>query len=133
MPTVHAPRSRDPDSDPGVPHPVLDDYYESEADRRGFLDGIFDDTSADYDRIEKLIGFGSGRWYRHQALLRAGLGPGMRVVDVGVGTGLVAREAAAIVGDAQTAVGVDARLNGLAEAGERLIDTVSDQFVNEVM
>lgn len=90
-----------------VPHRVLDQYYANEGARREFLDDIFDKTSANYDRIEKLIGFGSGPWYRRQALLRAGLKPGMSVVDVGIGTGLVAREAAQIVGDAALITGVD--------------------------
>ncbi len=90
-----------------VPHQVLAEYYSNEGDRREFLDDIFDKTSANYDRIEKLIGFGSGPWYRREALLRAGLRPGMAVIDVGIGTGLVAREAARIVGDAALITGVD--------------------------
>lgn len=94
-------------ADAVVPHPVLRDYYADEAHRRAFLDDIFDRTSATYDRTEKLIGFGSGSWYRRQALLRAGLAPGMRVVDVGFGTGLVARQAARIVGDPTLVTGVD--------------------------
>ncbi len=90
-----------------VPHKVLNQYYSSEDARQAFLDTIFDKTSAHYDRIEKLIGFGSGPWYRRQALLRAGLKKGMSVIDVGIGTGLVAREAAHIVGDATLVTGVD--------------------------
>ena len=90
-----------------APHRVLAEYYSSEGDRREFLDDIFDKTSSNYDRIETLIGFGSGPWYRRQALLRAGLKSGMSVIDVGIGTGLVAREAAGIVGDASLITGVD--------------------------
>lgn len=90
-----------------APHQVLSDYYANEGARREFLDDIFDKTSSNYDRIEKLIGFGSGPWYRRQALLRAGLGAGMSVVDIGIGTGLVAREAARIVGDPALITGVD--------------------------
>ena len=99
-----------------APHPVLDEYYPREAERRQFLDAIFDETSVDYDRIEKLIGFGSGPWYRRQALLRAGLARGMRVVDVGVGTGLVARAAAGIVGDPSLVTGVDPSPGMMAQA-----------------
>lgn len=90
-----------------LPHQVLSDYYANESSRRQFLDDIFDKTSANYDRIESLIGFGSGPWYRRQALERAGLKAGMRVVDVGIGTGLVARQAVAIVGDPTLVTGVD--------------------------
>jgi demethylmenaquinone methyltransferase / 2-methoxy-6-polyprenyl-1,4-benzoquinol methylase len=90
-----------------APHPPLTSYYRTEADRRNWLRRIFDDTAPDYDRIEWLVGFGSGSWYRRQALLRAGLGPGMETLDVGVGTGLVAREAVRIVGDPAKVTGID--------------------------
>jgi demethylmenaquinone methyltransferase / 2-methoxy-6-polyprenyl-1,4-benzoquinol methylase len=90
-----------------MPHPVLSEYYTEEASRRAFLDQLFDRTSRDYDRIEWLIGFGRGPTYRYQALQRAGLLTGMRVVDVGIGTGLVARQAVKIVGDGALVIGVD--------------------------
>lgn len=99
-----------------TPHPVLSDYYPAESERRQFLDEIFDETSVDYDRVERLIGFGSGSWYRQQALLRAGLARGMRVVDVGVGTGLVAKAAADIVGDPALVIGVDPSPGMMAQA-----------------
>ncbi len=89
------------------PHGVLDDYYRDTSQHRAFVDRIFDDTAQDYDRIERLLGFGTGSWYRRQALERAGLAAGMQVLDVGVGTGLVAREAVALTGDAALVRGVD--------------------------
>jgi demethylmenaquinone methyltransferase/2-methoxy-6-polyprenyl-1,4-benzoquinol methylase len=57
--------------------------------------------------MERLMALGSGSWYRRRALQRAGLQAGMSVIDVGVGTGLVAREAAKIVGDSGLVLGVD--------------------------
>jgi demethylmenaquinone methyltransferase/2-methoxy-6-polyprenyl-1,4-benzoquinol methylase len=57
--------------------------------------------------MERLMALGSGSWYRRRALQRAGLQTGMSVVDVGVGTGLVAREAARLVGDGKLVLGVD--------------------------
>jgi demethylmenaquinone methyltransferase / 2-methoxy-6-polyprenyl-1,4-benzoquinol methylase len=90
-----------------APHLPLTEYYASEQDRHAYLRRIFDDTAADYDRIENLLALGSGPWYRRQALLRAGLQPGMRVLDVGVGTGLVAAQACQLAGDAALVTGVD--------------------------
>jgi demethylmenaquinone methyltransferase/2-methoxy-6-polyprenyl-1,4-benzoquinol methylase len=54
-----------------------------------------------------VLAFGSGSWYRRQALQRAGLAQGMHVLDVGFGTGLVAREALAVIGPHGRLVGVD--------------------------
>jgi demethylmenaquinone methyltransferase / 2-methoxy-6-polyprenyl-1,4-benzoquinol methylase len=90
-----------------APHPPLTDYYATEADRSGFVRQIFDRTAADYDRVERAMAFGSGSWYRRRALARAGLEPGMRVLDVGTGTGLTAREAFDLVGPAGEVTGID--------------------------
>ncbi|WP_340638452.1 class I SAM-dependent methyltransferase [Noviherbaspirillum cavernae] len=90
-----------------APHAPLTDYYRDEDDRKGWVRHMFDSTAADYNRIEAILGLGSGSWYRRQALLRAGLQRGMRALDVGVGTGLVARQAAAILGDPTAVTGVD--------------------------
>ena len=90
-----------------APHPPLPRYYQTEADRSRWVRGIFDRTAGDYDRVERVLGLGSGSWYRRQALRRAGLRTGMTVLDVGTGTGLVAREAATLVGDATRVTGVD--------------------------
>jgi demethylmenaquinone methyltransferase/2-methoxy-6-polyprenyl-1,4-benzoquinol methylase len=89
------------------PHTPLPAYYGDEAERELYLRRIFDDTAADYDRIEKVLAFGSGRWYRHQALKRAQLSAGAEVLDVGIGTGLVAREALTLIGPQGRLVGVD--------------------------
>jgi demethylmenaquinone methyltransferase/2-methoxy-6-polyprenyl-1,4-benzoquinol methylase len=90
-----------------APHPPLPRYYESEAERSRWVRGIFDRTAGDYDRVERVLGLGSGSWYRRRALQRAGLKSGMTVLDIGTGTGLVAREAAMLVGDATRVTGVD--------------------------
>lgn len=77
------------------------------ADRVRFVRDLFDETAAHYDRICQVMSLGSGQRYRRDALRRAGLQPGMRVLDVGTGTGLVAQVALTVVGAAGTVTGVD--------------------------
>jgi len=89
------------------PHAPLPAYYGDEDEHQAFLRRIFDDTAPDYDRIERVLAFGSGPWYRRSALKRAGLASGAQVLDVGIGTGLVAREALGLIGPQGRLVGVD--------------------------
>lgn len=98
-----------PSADTAVlpPHPELSTYYRGAQAKTAFLRQIFDDTAQDYDRVETVLALGSGRWYRRQALRRAGLASGMTVLDVAVGTGLVAREALQMAGPGGRVVGVD--------------------------
>ncbi len=104
---------------PRAPIKPLPRYFADENGRRHFLDDLFDRTARDYDFIEGLLALGSGRWYRRGALVRAGLAPGMRVLDVATGTGLVAREALSIVGSHGSVTGLDPSAGMLSEA-ERL-------------
>ena len=90
-----------------APHPPLTAYYDDEVQRRNWVQRMFNDAAADYDRTESMIGFGTGSRYRREALVRAGLQRGMRILDVGVGTGLVARRAAEIVGNPALVTGLD--------------------------
>jgi demethylmenaquinone methyltransferase/2-methoxy-6-polyprenyl-1,4-benzoquinol methylase len=90
-----------------APHPPLREYYTLEAERRGWVRQIFDRTAGDYDRIERVMALGSGSWYRRKALRRAGLQAGMRVLDIGAGTGLMAKQAALLVGISGQVTGVD--------------------------
>ena len=104
------------------PHPALPDYYPDLAQRPAFVRGMFDRTAGYYDRVNQLLSFGSGSWYRRRALTRAGLKPGMTVLDVAIGTGLVARQALAITGDSQAVVGLDVSAGMLAEV-RRLLNS----------
>jgi len=99
-----------------APITVLPQYWSDERSRRKYVDGLFDGTAADYDFVEKLLGFGSGPWHRRRALQRAGLKRGMRVLDIATGTGLVAREALAIVGGEGIVVGLDPSAGMLDQA-----------------
>ena len=89
------------------PHAALPAYYRDELEHDRFLRRIFDDTAADYDRIERLLAWGSGSRYRRAALQRGGLATGAQILDVGIGTGLVAREALGLIGPRGRLIGVD--------------------------
>jgi demethylmenaquinone methyltransferase/2-methoxy-6-polyprenyl-1,4-benzoquinol methylase len=102
------------------PHPVLDRYYESDRDRQPFVTALFDGAACHYDRVCGLMSLGSGQWYRREALRRAGLTRGMRLLDVATGTGLVARAAMALLEDPSAVIGVDPSGGMLRRARERL-------------
>ena len=113
-------------TDTVAPHPPLTDYYADETARHRWLRTVFNASAVDYDRIEGLMAFGTGPWYRRQALRRAGLAPGMRVLDVGTGTGLTAIQAVRLTGDGANVTGVDPSVGMLANArlpeGMRVIE-----------
>jgi demethylmenaquinone methyltransferase/2-methoxy-6-polyprenyl-1,4-benzoquinol methylase len=102
------------------PHPILPGYYEDEAQRRRFLTVMFDETAKHYDRINGIMAFGWGVWYRRWILHRTGLRAGARLLDVAVGTGAVAGAAASIVGPSGRVVGLDPSSGMLAEARRKL-------------
>ena len=101
------------------PHPHLRQYYLDEAGRRSYLNQAFDVSAKYYDRLSWLLGFGTDYWYRRQALLRAGLAPGMSILDVGCGTGLSAAAAMEIVGPNDRVIGVEPSQGMLDEALRR--------------
>ena len=98
------------------PHPVLPGYYARAEDRPGFVRDLFDRTASDYDRLNRVFSLGTGGRYRRESLQRAGLRPGQRVLDVAVGTGLLAREAVRITGREADVTGVDVSWGMLAQA-----------------
>lgn len=95
------------------PHPPLTDYYEQPERREQYVRDLFDETAPWYDWATWFLSFGSGDWYRREALRRAGLAPGMRLLDLASGTGVVARAAAEVTGDPSNIVGADASLGML--------------------
>lgn len=105
---------------PTPPHPVLKDYYASADDRQGFVGALFDASATHYNHIGRMLDLGSGPAYRKWAVQRAGLRPGMRLLDVATGTGLLARGAARIVGKTGRVIGVDPSHGMLQEAKKAL-------------
>jgi len=95
----------------------LTQYYGDAAHREEFVREIFDETAPWYDWATWFLSFGSGDWYRREAVRRAGLLPGMRLLDLASGTGVVARAAAQVTGDVKTILGMDASL-GMLRSGK---------------
>ncbi len=90
-----------------APHPVLSEYYGSGGERRSKVDQMFDSSAKHYDWITRVMSFGSGGWYRRQALQRAGVAAGHKVLDVGAGTGEVSLLCQDMVGAAGFVVALD--------------------------
>ena len=100
---------------PLPPHPQLNRYYKSDAERPAIVREMFNEGAPYYEQICRAMSFGTGERYRKQALLDGGLRPGMRILDVATGTGLVLRSATAITGDSGLAVGLDPSVGMLRE------------------
>ena len=73
-----------------APHPVLTRHYDDDANRQAHVTRLFDKSAQHYDRINSVLSFGTGTRYRRQALHRAGIAVGTRLLDVGTGCGCVA-------------------------------------------
>jgi demethylmenaquinone methyltransferase/2-methoxy-6-polyprenyl-1,4-benzoquinol methylase len=106
-----------PTAAPLAPHAPLSAYYASESEHEQYLRRMFDGTAVNYERIEALLALGTGPWYRRHALKRAGLCEGAQVLDVGIGTGLVARQAMDLVGPRGQVVGVDPSPGMMGQVG----------------
>lgn len=110
---------------PLVADPSLNRYFDSEADRRDRTREMFDAGAAGYDKAEWLTGFGVGPWYRRQILKRLGLTQGMSVLDVAIGTGLVAVQIQKLIQPGGALVGLDPSPGMLAEAKRKMqIETI---------
>jgi len=114
------------------PHPALRDYYAASESRQGFLNELFNRTAYQYRAIDKVVAFGSGLWHRRRALHSAGLGPGMKVLDVACGPGLTTQCAIGLVGSTGYVVGLDPSSGMLHEAQKgpcrNLIQGVGEQL-----
>lgn len=105
------------------PHPLIQRYYADEPGRKEWVNDMFDATAGDYDWINAMMSLGSGRYYRSTALKRQGLGPGMRLLDVGTGTGVIACAAQQQVGPSGEVVAVDPSEGMLKQARAAGVNT----------
>jgi demethylmenaquinone methyltransferase / 2-methoxy-6-polyprenyl-1,4-benzoquinol methylase len=112
------------------PLPAETRYWRRADERQRVVNGLFDRSAQHYDRACDIMSFGGGQRYRREALERAGLRPGMRVLDVGAGTGLLAREIVRIVGSSGRVVALDPSSQMIA-AGRRRLDVAFVQGVGE--
>ncbi len=102
--------------DPVMSQSSLGRFSTAGQDCQGSVTELFDRTAVHYDWICRVMSLGSGQLYRRQALARAGLRDGMKVLDVATGTGLVARGAEDLVGDPRQVVGLDPSRGMLMES-----------------
>lgn len=107
------------------PHAQLEKYYQGEAGKQQYLRSLFDLAAPYYEGIAKWGWFGTGGRYRVWALRRAGLRPGMSLLDVAAGTGPTARAAAQILGTDESITCLEPSAGMIAEARK----TLSCQFV----
>jgi demethylmenaquinone methyltransferase/2-methoxy-6-polyprenyl-1,4-benzoquinol methylase len=101
--------------EPLPPHTPLRNYYAEDEERSRYVQDLFNRTARYYNTIEGIF-LNIGLWYRRFSLQRNGLKPGMKVLDVAIGTAAVARGAARIVGSTGRVYGVDPNRAMMGEA-----------------
>ena len=107
-----------------APHPPLRDYYQTEEQREQLLATQFDHVAHDYNWITQASSFGSGKWYRREALKRSELTEGNTILDVACGPGTVSVCAQHIVGETGRVIGLDPSLGMVTEAQKQGVSTV---------
>lgn len=103
-----------------LPHPTLAGHYRSPDAKPEFVDRLFDNGAKHYDAVVDWGFLHSGASYRRRTLVRHGLRRGHHLLDVACGTGLVAVEAARILGTAANITCLDSSAGMLAIARGKL-------------
>lgn len=112
--------------------PRLDAYFSDEEARRRVTREMFDHAAPGYDAAERWTGLGTGPWYRHEVLRRCGLKPGMQVLDVAAGTGLVTVAAHDIVGPAGRVIALDPSPGMLGELRKKLAVETLEGYAEDI-
>lgn len=89
------------------PHQIIETRYSNEDGKQRYLRQLFNEGAPHYDRIGWIGSLGTGHTYRKRALKRAGLKPGMKVLDVACGTGAVTKAILQVLDGSGSVTGVD--------------------------
>ena len=103
-----------------LPHPTLAAHYATPEAKPEFVNQLFDKGAKHYDAVVDWGFLRSGASYRRWTLERHGLRPADHLLDVACGTGLVAVEAAKIIGTADNITCLDPSAGMLAIARSKL-------------
>jgi demethylmenaquinone methyltransferase/2-methoxy-6-polyprenyl-1,4-benzoquinol methylase len=103
-----------------LPHPPLNGRYATLDAKPAFVNRLFDEGAKYYDGIVNWGFLHSGLFYRRWVQRHYGLKPGQHVLDVACGTGLMAVQAAKIVGSAQNITCLDPSAGMLSVARQKL-------------
>jgi demethylmenaquinone methyltransferase / 2-methoxy-6-polyprenyl-1,4-benzoquinol methylase len=112
--------------------PRLDRYFSGEQERRAVTQAMFDEAAPGYDNAESLTALGSGAWYRREVLRRNGLAPGMNLLDVAAGTGLVTVAAHELVGPRGRVWALDPSPGMLAELRKKVVVTTLEGYAESI-
>ncbi len=103
-----------------LPHPTFAAHYADTGAKPEFVNRLFDKGAKHYDAVVDWGFLHSGASYRYWTQQRHGLRPGHHLLDVACGTGLVAVEAAKILGTAENITCLDPSEGMLAVARTKL-------------
>jgi len=101
------------------PHVPLKEWYEEPVERQDYVQDLFNRSAHHYDTVERIF-LNGGVHYRRLSLKFNGLKPGMKVLDVAVGTAAVSLGAVKIVGPTGRVFGVDPNPGMLREARKKV-------------
>jgi demethylmenaquinone methyltransferase/2-methoxy-6-polyprenyl-1,4-benzoquinol methylase len=112
------PAQADPTPKKLAPHAPLNDFYAAPVGRARFVTELFDRSARHYDALSRALSFGTDRAYRRHVLRRAGVRPGLQMLDVATGTGLMTRAALELGLSPADTVGLDPS-RGMLEENRR--------------